>query len=225
MKFFDKAVKIRKLDTQSTKRKDTVQHTLKFGSLFIPSAFKDISLFFRGTNKFKDTLLGKPVKRILVKQSYIFLIWIHFLLKQRNVNSSLTDSDGSNEPTNQNNTRSHTKVLYPSFFIYPFKNYKTTIIRAPMAHKTYSQEQFMVRFYKLSVSFYIPVFSKNTEPDKPMLLNSVNKSIFFAHFLKRSIPYLGTNMIFLHKYTITFSTVDPTFFNLLIFKNSPVYSI
>ena len=67
-------MKIERLDTQDAKRKSVVKHTLKFGSLFTPSAFKDISLFFRGTNKLKDSLLGKPSKRILVKQSYIFLI-------------------------------------------------------------------------------------------------------------------------------------------------------
>ena len=91
-----------------------------------------------------------------------------------------------------------------------------------MAHKTYSQEQFMIRFYKLSVSFYIPVTPrgdlKNIGLNQHMLINSINKSVFFAHFLKRSIPYLGTNMIFLHKYTIIFSTTDPRFFNLLILK-------
>ena len=74
MKLFNEVIKIEKLNTRGTKRKDIVKHTLKFGSLFTPSAFKDVSLFFRGTNKFKDTLQGKPAKRILVKQSYIFLI-------------------------------------------------------------------------------------------------------------------------------------------------------
>ena len=74
MELFNKIIKIKKPNTLQKKRRDIIQHTLKFGSLFVPSAFKDISLFFRGTSKFKDTLLGKPVKRILVKQSYIFLI-------------------------------------------------------------------------------------------------------------------------------------------------------
>ena len=74
MKFFNEVVKIKKFNIQDTRCKNAVQHTLKFGSLFIPSSFKDISLFFRGTNKLRDTLRGKPVKRILVKQSYIFLI-------------------------------------------------------------------------------------------------------------------------------------------------------
>ena len=211
-----------KSSISSIKGKSVVQHTLKFGSLFVPSAFKDISLFFRGTSKFKDALIGKPVKRILVKQSYIFLIWIHFLVKRKNttlLNDSNSDkgSHKHSEPTNLGD-----KVFYPSFFIYPFRNYKTTITRAPMAHKTYSQEQFMVRFYKLSVSFYIPVPST---PKGSIIkhknfttLDSINKSVFFTHFLQNNIPYLGTNMLFLHKYTIAFFVKDSKFFDLKAFS-------
>jgi hypothetical protein len=90
-----------------------------------------------------------------------------------------------------------------------------------MAHKTYSQEQFLVRFYKLSVSFYIPV---SGTPKGSMvknknftILDSVNKSVFFAHFLLNNMPHLGTNMLFLHKYTIAFFVKDPKFFALEAF--------
>ena len=60
----------------------------------------------------------------------------------------------------------------PSFFIHPFRNYKTTIIKAPMAHKTYSQEQFMIRYYRLSVSFRVYMFDDYTRP-----LNTINNSV------------------------------------------------
>ena len=181
-----------------------IKHTLKFGSLFSPSALKDISLFFRNTKRYNSALLGKPNKRILIKQSYIFLIWIKFL-----VSKSVIDSVD--------------KGLTPSFFIYPFRNYKTTITKAPMAHKTYSQEQFMVRFYNFSISFRIPLntlyFSKNDQTTAiPVVTDSVNKSIFISHFLKSNIPFLGTNMLFLHKYNITFYSVDSNFFTLSSYR-------
>jgi hypothetical protein len=94
------------------------------------------------------------------------------------------------------------KVVYPSFFVHPFRNYKTTITRAPMAHKTYSQEQFMVRFYKFSISFYIKIL------DRSSIIDSLNKSVFLIHFLKDQKPYISTNMLFLHKYTVTFYSKD-----------------
>ena len=180
-----------------------LKHTLRFGSLFSPSALKDISLFFRNTKKYNSILLGKPNKRILVKQSYIFLIWVKFLVSKNASDPSI-------------------KGLIPSFFIYPFRNYKTTITKAPMAHKTYSQEQFMVRFYNFSISFSIPLNvhhlkkRKNTKGvDMTVVaINDINKSIFISHFLRRNIPFIGTNMLFLHRYNVTFYSADDNFFTL-----------
>ena len=86
-----------------------------------------------------------------------------------------------------------------------------------MAHKTYSQEQFLVRFYKLSVTFNTILPISNTP--KFNFLDNINKSFLFVHFLRKNIPYLGTNMLFLHKYTIIFYTADPGFFNLQILSS------
>ena len=74
--FFNRSIKIKKrAPLKSGKSAHSfMQNTLKFGSLFSPSAFKDISLFFRNNLKYNSLLSGKPQKRILVKQSYIFLI-------------------------------------------------------------------------------------------------------------------------------------------------------
>ena len=125
----------------------------------MPSSFKDITLFFRQSLIYNSSLIKKPNKKILVKQSYIFLMWINYFLKF-NINKDTTSSSSS------------LKNKMPSFFIYPCRNYKTTITRAPMAHKTFSQEQFMIRYYKLSLSFKIKV-SSSLQP------NNINKIIFF----------------------------------------------
>jgi hypothetical protein len=211
-------MKVKKLNPQygsvsgRGRSENIIKHTLKFGSLFIPSTLKDISLFFRSSNRFGDTLLGKPNKRILVKQSYIFLIWIHFLMNRKTSDDTIT--------LQQEGASTSSKLTYPSFFIYPFRNYKTTITRSPMAHKTYSQEQFLVRFYRLSVSFNTPLIDNNNPNSKFNFLDNLNKSFIFVHFLRKNMPYLGTNMLFLHKYTISFYSVDPTFFNLqILYKN------
>ena len=193
--FFNRSIKIRKrapLKSGKSSRFFT-QNILKFGSLFSPSAFKDISLFFRNNLKYNSLLSGKPQKRILVKQSYIFLIWIRYLMDR-----------GVSTPAEGNSLVG--KVTYPSFFVHPFRNYKTTITRAPMAHKTYSQEQFMVRFYKFSISFYTKI------SDRTCVIDSLNKSAFLIHFLKSQKPYISTNMLFLHKYTIIFYSRDIKYF-------------
>ena len=163
----------------------------------MPSSFKDITLFFRQSLIYNSSLIKKPNKKILVKQSYIFLMWINYFLKF-NINKDTTSS------------LSPLKNKMPSFFIYPCRNYKTTITRAPMAHKTFSQEQFMIRYYKLSLSFKIKVSS-------PLQPNNINKIIFFSNMLQNNIPFVGTNMLFLHRYSILFYSRDYKFFSFFKF--------
>lgn len=116
-----------------------VKHTLKFGSLFAPASFKDLCLFFRNTSKYNSFLKNKSNKKILVKQSYILLMWLNYI---------------ASAPRLVGKSSAKKKKVCPSFFVYPFRNYKTTIIKAPMAHKTHSQEQFMIRFYRFSITLY-----------------------------------------------------------------------
>ena len=208
---FDTVMKAQKKNTinrQWNRKISIIKHTLKFGSLFSPSTLKDISLLFRNTKKYNSVLLEKPNKRILVKQSYIFLVWVKFLVSKDNLDSTPGGS-------------------IPSFFIYPFRNYRTTITKSPMAHKTYSQEQFMVRFYNFSISFNIPTnpsyFNhKDTTFGTTIAPNNVSKSIFMSHLLRINTPFLGTNMLFLHRYNITFYSIDLDFFKL--FNGHPTNS-
>jgi hypothetical protein len=200
---FSANVKITKAHKNSFKlQQSLVKHTLKFASLYTPASFKDMSLFFRGTSKYNSFLKNKPNKKILVKQSYVMLIWLSYIAKSHKA-SDLERNDLLS------------KASCPSFFIYPFRNYKTTITKAPMAHKTYSQEQFMIRFYKFSISFH-------TNLSIPGCINSgipgVNSSLFFSSFLRQNMPILGTNMLILHKYTTFFYSLDKDFFSLNLLK-------
>ena len=101
------------------------------------------------------------------------------------------------------------KIKKPSFFIYPFRNYKTTIVKAPMAHRSYSQEQFMIRFYSLSITFYTKLSINQVDLDNL----SVNESFYLANILKKGTPYTGTNMLFLRKYCVFFESKDLYFFS------------
>ena len=192
---FDRSLKLKKkCDFKKIcidNKQPSVKNTLKFVSLFTPSTFKDVSLFFRSEANYSSLLLGKPSKRILVKQSYIFLIWVRYLASQA-VDTSMKDEDSSE------------RLKYPSFFVYPFRNYKTTITKAPMAHKTYSQEQFMIRFYKFSISYWTGGVCE--------VVDNVNKSVLLVHFLRRHKPYMSTNMLFLHRYTVIFLSRDTRHF-------------
>ena len=102
-------------------------------------------------------------------------------------------------------------VKKPSFFIYPYRNYKTTIMKAPMAHKTYSQEQFMLRYYNLSVSFTLSKAGL-----KP--LRTLQDSVYFSLLTKSALPNMSTNMLFLHKYYFNFSAKDRIFFSFFDFN-------
>ena len=68
----------------------------------------------------------------------------------------------------------------PSFFIHKTSRLKTTKLKAPMAHKTFSQEQFLLKFYSLSISFH-------TNQNATSLPHSVNASIFIALKLPFSV--------------------------------------
>jgi len=172
-------------------------HVLKFGTLFLPSSIKNISLYFRRSLDPNSLLARGNSNKILVKQSYMFMIWIHYIMSP-------------SENTDKNAT-----CKRPCFFIYPFRNYKTTIVKAPMAHRTYSQEQFMIRYYKLSISFKTSI---NTTP-RGSSINSVNEALYFCLRTKMMLPCVGTNMLFLHKYSFNFYSKDTLFFSFFTFSN------
>ena len=71
----DNSIKLIKLQNQKSNVRDiSVQHTLKFATIYIPSTIKDISLFYRRNLEYNSQLANKTSKKVLVKQSYIFMI-------------------------------------------------------------------------------------------------------------------------------------------------------
>ena len=90
------------------------------------------SLFSPGT--FKNLSLyysgnsgtNSKMKKILLKQSYLLISWFKYTSYRKNESASI--------------------------FILPVRTKKTTKIKAPMAHKTFSQEQYLFKFYKVVLS-------------------------------------------------------------------------
>lgn len=81
-----------------------------------------------------------------------------------------------------------------------------------MAHKTFSQEQFMVRYYRLNLSFTTRLLKKEEFPNS--LSIDLNSSFYFALKLKLLSPLLTTNMLMLHNYRIYFIATDSSFMTI-----------
>ena len=96
----------------------------------------------------------------------------------------------------------------PSFFIHKRFQTKSTKLKTPMAHKTYSQEQFTFRSYDLSISFKSKYANKNKFLD-------VNSSIFIALNLRQSLPFFNTNLLFLKYVKFSFPSQDQKYMTLI----------
>jgi len=87
--------------------------------------------------------------------------------------------------------------------ILPLKYNKYTFIRAPMAHKTKSHEQFKFKRYKLNFSF---------ESCLNLSIYSINYALFFVLVSFKNFPNIETNLFFLKKVNCFFFFSDLNFF-------------
>lgn len=176
--------------------KNNFYYSLKFASIISPGSL----LNFQITNSISNTKNNHNHKKLYVKQSYMVLTWILYL---RNLSF------------NQKNFK---KLNLPSFFVLPKIQKKLTITKSPMAHKTFSQEQYLFKFYTLVVSYSIltekcatiitstdTASSYVTKAKKKQCL-SLNSSLFFILKHRSLSPLnLGTNLFFTKK-LISYST-------------------
>jgi len=100
----------------------------------------------------------------------------------------------------------------PAFFIHPYSQSKYTHLKAPIAHKTFSQEQFIIRNYNISVSFK-PMVQNNVNTIK-----SVNGSIYASNFVRNNIPFIGTNLFFLKKISYSYNSLDSSYYSYYNFN-------
>lgn len=191
-----------------------IKHTLKFSTFFTPGSIRTLRLYalsnFSNYNNTFSSGKARTHNKILIKQSYVILAWIDYISKNQDI---LSTSRGPNKDKKGTTSRTpgfrkpryrKKKVSIPSLFIHPIKNYKTTIIKSPMAHKTFSQEQFMVRYYTLSLSF-ITIQGVSDYQILGSNVGSFNNNIYYVLSLVNTIPEVSTNMLFLSRYTLLIS--------------------
>nr|YP_010049556.1 ribosomal protein S10 [Strombidium cf. sulcatum]QPL15961.1 ribosomal protein S10 [Strombidium cf. sulcatum] len=198
---FDKKYKL--LNRKKLKNKPTyIRYSTRFTSLISPYALPKSSLLLLNySDKTFDTKL-KPFldKKILVKQSYMFTAWVSYL--------QLIDKYGKQHVNLEDkNELSKLDFCKTSMVILPKKDKITTHLRSPMAHKTFSQEQFIFRFY-----FFLSSFKTKLSYRK--IPNSINKSIYTL-LLSRKTPFLqGTNILETQSFRVRMASKDSIYFNL-----------
>ena len=157
----------------------TIHYTFHFTSLITPHKINNVRLL----NTDLGHNISKKHKKIFTKQSYLLMTWLWYI---------------------QKNNVSKTK---PSFAFKPTKVHKTTLIKSPMAHKTFSQEQFQFQFFNLVISF-----SNKVSTHKPLI--SVNELLYLILTIKSSIPFVETNFFLLKKFQIRLPASIKNFFLL-----------
>lgn len=128
----------------------------------------------------------------------MILAWLVYLAKLGSHNTTKKDELLNNDK----------KFKIPLFFVCPMKQTRLTTLKAPMAHKTFSQEQFQFRFYTFSVSFNL----QNNE--KVSNINTLNKSLFVALLIRNNFINFSTNLLFLKKFQAMVPAKDMNFLKL-----------
>ena len=169
----------------------SLRYTYKFASIISPGSLKDMTLVSRPKS-------GSGSKNsIYVKQSYVLLTWMTYIREtQSNGRSKKKTSDSEED-----------NVSTPSFFVHPTKITRLTYLKAPMAHKTFSQEQFVTKSYNLTISF-------NNEFREQSKISSVNNSLYAALYLRNTYLPTETNLLFLKKLRMSITCKDGQYMTL-----------
>ena len=129
-------------------------------------------------NIFQKNIKYKKKRNIIVKQSYLLLTWLLY-----------------NNKSNKN------------YFIAPNKTKKYTIIKSPMAHKTFSQEQLKWRECCTLINYSLKTNSG---------INDLNSSIQFVHSQRKNLKYFttGTNLLLSKKISLRYCFYSTEFFRV-----------
>lgn len=129
--------------------------------------------------------LFKDLKKIQLKQSYLIFTWFYHMSVVEKKRKSV------------------------KFFVMPVTKKTTTQIKAPIAHKNWSKEQFFYSFYVVRIRFNSNFKDTNN-------VSSLNAGLLFALLAKKFFPVFETNILFLKSYKIMFDLKEPSFFKKLI---------
>lgn len=130
------------------------------------------------------TSFSKPssnFKKIHLKQSYVLLTWFYYLTM---INKNKKEI---------------------GFFVLPKKKYVGTHLKAPIAHKTWSKEQYLFQFYLIKISF-----KTTTTSNVP---NSINAGFLAIFYSSKYFPVFETNLLFLKYFKFIISLNDKKYFS------------
>lgn len=182
------------------------RYTFTFISLFSPYSLKNIRLLASSmSSDYSSSNTTTKFTKIFVKQSYLLLVWVSYLTKY----STTTSTNHSQISSESASTTFLTKK--PSIVFLPKRKTKLTFLKTPMAHKTFSQEQVSFSFFKVSISFN-PAPRIPTYNEFFVAPESVNAGLLVYTFLYNNIPFVSTNLFFLHRLKYSFSLSSKTFF-------------
>jgi len=178
-RFFTKGQKLNLRNKRNSQYKNPkINFYLNFRSLVSPASAPKLSLLSTiGVNSGDN--------KLLVKQSYLLLTWFYYI-------STL-------------NVGRNGRVS-PKFFIKPKSRSQFTVTKAPIAHKTFSQEQYQFLYYTINMSF---TTNLNLRGGFRVQLND---SLYLAQLMRNYVFLVETNLFFIQRTAFRFSVCDPSFF-------------
>jgi hypothetical protein len=177
----------RKFLIKKPENRTLFEYKLLFVSIIPPHYSSSLNVF--ASNSWQDN--SKLPTKYFVKNSYLILAWFYNLQLITSGNKSLQ---------NMNNKR----VI--KFSILPSKRSHYTLIKAPMAHKKNSKEQFEFKFYFVTASF-----KGQTATNK--LVTSCDSAAALLLLIRKFFPIFSTNVLFLKTSRVFFTYRDPLFFS------------
>ena len=170
------------LNVDNSSKLQTSDFEVEYNFLFVSWVAPHI-LF----NRSRSLLQSRRVKvGVSIKKAYTMLTWLYYL-------------------TFTLDRQTENKVVRFSFL--PRRRKFYTLTKAPMAHKTFSQEQYWLRVYKLQINFTVARSDIST-------LGSVNSSFYVLLLLRSSLPLLETNLMLLKCFSFQIPATDQLFFKL-----------
>ena len=171
---------------------NTVFYSMRFASIIPPRNLANFSLSNSLTQKNTKQSVTKKSSKLYLKQSYMMVAWVYYL--------KFLAADKVKAAKNSNDIKT------PSFAVLPLKQKRFTLTKAPMAHKTYSQEQYLFRFYFLVLSY--------KTPSNELYKLDITNSIFLLLRQREIFNCFGTNLLFLKRFRIKLTVSDINFFKI-----------
>ena len=132
-------------------------------------------------NTIKHNRLTLNKNKIFLKKSYTLITWLFYI---------------------------ENKLV--KYFILPKKLKKFTFTKSPMAHKTFSQEQFQFKSYKIITSYKLRT---NTY----LRINSYSASLQFILNIRSNLTrsLIGTNLLFMKRSNLRFTFYEKAYFKVI----------